>query len=208
MKLNNSFRRTLLDQFLNRHDYLGHVLDVGGKKKNKRGIFRPLEKKILSWTYLNIDPNTEPDLLASAHKIPKPDHTFDVVFLIEVLEHLEEPEQTLLEIYRVLKTQGHLILSMPFLYAIHGDPDDFQRFTRSKLIKELKSSGFSQVSIETMGGPIVVIADLIMNQCQYLGFLGKLVKKTFLILSPMIFWLDDKIKNPAITSGWQVKAVK
>jgi len=42
-----------------------------------------------------------------------PDHTFDLVTSIEVIEHLIEPEQYLAEIRRVLKNGGILVLSTP-----------------------------------------------------------------------------------------------
>jgi SAM-dependent methyltransferase len=39
--------------------------------------------------------------------------TFDLVFLLEVLEHLDYPDRALLEIARVLKPGGHLIAGVP-----------------------------------------------------------------------------------------------
>jgi methionine biosynthesis protein MetW len=44
---------------------------------------------------------------------PFPDETFEVALCIEVLEHLFDPAFTLGEIRRVLKQDGHLILSVP-----------------------------------------------------------------------------------------------
>lgn len=41
------------------------------------------------------------------------DNTFDVVFLLEVLEHLDYPEQALKEIKRILKPGGYLVLGVP-----------------------------------------------------------------------------------------------
>ncbi|MEM8530593.1 MAG: class I SAM-dependent methyltransferase [Chloroflexota bacterium] len=42
-----------------------------------------------------------------------PSESFDVVTLWEVIEHLPDPRQTLIEIHRVLKPGGRLILSTP-----------------------------------------------------------------------------------------------
>lgn len=42
-----------------------------------------------------------------------PDRTFDVVTSIEVIEHLQKPEQYVSEIRRVLKDEGVLVLSTP-----------------------------------------------------------------------------------------------
>ena len=46
-------------------------------------------------------------------EIPFPDNYFDVVFSIETLEHLKEPEKCIKEIKRVLKNNGQFILTMP-----------------------------------------------------------------------------------------------
>lgn len=42
-----------------------------------------------------------------------PDNTFDLVTIFDVLEHLQEPNITIKNIYRVLKQNGILILSTP-----------------------------------------------------------------------------------------------
>ena len=45
-----------------------------------------------------------------AHKLPFKKSYFDFVVAIETLEHLHDPDQALLEIYRVLKKNGYLII--------------------------------------------------------------------------------------------------
>lgn len=49
----------------------------------------------------------------SVYDLKHKDNTFDVVFLLEVLEHLDFPDQALKEIQRVLKPGGYLILGVP-----------------------------------------------------------------------------------------------
>lgn len=49
----------------------------------------------------------------SAYELTHPDESFDVVFLLEVLEHLDYPEKALEEISRILKPSGYLILGVP-----------------------------------------------------------------------------------------------
>ena len=51
------------------------------------------------------------------HGLPFNDKVFDVVFMLEVLEHVENPSLCLREIRRVLKPQGRLILSVPNPYC-------------------------------------------------------------------------------------------
>lgn len=49
----------------------------------------------------------------SAYDLRRPDESVDVVFLLEVLEHLDYPDKALKEIKRVLKPGGKLILGVP-----------------------------------------------------------------------------------------------
>lgn len=49
----------------------------------------------------------------SVYELAHKDKTFDIVFLLEVLEHLDYPDKALQEIRRVLKDDGILILGVP-----------------------------------------------------------------------------------------------
>lgn len=49
----------------------------------------------------------------SAYELKAKDNSLDIVFLLEVLEHLDYPEAALTEIRRVLRPGGYLILGVP-----------------------------------------------------------------------------------------------
>jgi len=55
--------------------------------------------------------------------------TFDVIVCTEVLEHTLNPFAAVLEMYRLLKWKGFLLLSTPFDFRIHGPLPDCWRFT-------------------------------------------------------------------------------
>ena len=61
------------------------------------------------------------------------DGTFDAVYMMEVLEHVKDPQAALSEVRRVLKDGGRFVLSTPFVFGIHEEPWDFRRFTRHGL---------------------------------------------------------------------------
>jgi SAM-dependent methyltransferase len=211
-----TFRRYYLDKYLSKESFSGRVLDIGGKKNNKRGLFTPPLSNIKSWEYLNIDKDTTPDYCCNVENIPVKDGTFDTVVMCEVLEHLETPSIALNECNRVLKDNGSLILSMPFLYAIHADPNDYQRWTGSKIRMELKKKGFEKIEIQTMGGLFAVIYDLmhvaLNNESNSFGSLkNKLMRRVFMPILSKAFLYLDKIyiyKSTSMTTGYYINARK
>lgn len=204
----------LLDKYLSKNINLmtGDVIDIGGKKGNKRGDFRPPLPQVKSWQYVNLDKSTNPDFCCSAERIPIPDDAFDTALLCEVIEHLEKPEKVLREAFRILKSRGVLIISAPFLFPVHADPYDFQRWTDTKIRFELESLGFSDVKINLMGGTGAVIYDLLLitfmnvqnRYCKSLGLLGlKLTRPVFTVLDKAL-----KSTERIITTGYFVIAKK
>lgn len=63
------------------------------------------------------------------------DKSYDVVVAFQVLEHHEKPEVFFSEVKRILKKRGHLIISFPFIWELHEEPNDFQRLTHYKIQK-------------------------------------------------------------------------
>jgi SAM-dependent methyltransferase len=211
-----TFRRYHMDEALQRAKFYGKVLDVGGKKDNKRGIFRPPLDKVESWEYLNIDKSTNPDYNCSADNIPVDDETFDIVMLAEVIEHIENPVEVLNECVRVLKKDGNLIITMPFLNAIHADPYDFQRWTDFKFNLELEKLNLTNITIQPMGGVFAVIYDLILVSLNGASknksaFKNRFIRKFLMpILAKGFLFLDLKYeyKSKYITTGYYIVSKK
>ncbi len=61
--------------------------------------------------------------IARAEALPFKDKFFDIVFLNEILEHVEDDKKTILEAYRVLKPKGKMIIFAPnrlYPFETHG----------------------------------------------------------------------------------------
>jgi SAM-dependent methyltransferase len=58
-----------------------------------------------------------------------PNNKFDYVLMTEVLEHTLHPFNAVDELYRILKPNGILFLSVPCNFRIHGPLPDSWRFT-------------------------------------------------------------------------------
>jgi len=208
-----TFRRQMLDNFLDAHKDImqGDVIDIGGKKEKKRGNFTPPLSQVRSWHYVNIDKSTNPDFWCNAENIPVKDESYDTAILCEVLEHLEDPEKVLREAFRILKKGGNLIMSTPFLFPIHADPYDFQRWTDTKIRVMLESIGFSDIEITPMGGLGAVIHDLLLvsfNKAKnkYLKSLGFIC---ILLLRPLLSTFEKTSKSKdMVSTGYFVLAKK
>lgn len=211
-----TFRRYYLDEVLLKINFCGKVLDVGGKKDNKRGKFRPPLEKVESWKYLNIDESTNPDYCCSADNVPVEDNSFDIVLLSEVLEHLENPIDVLLECNRILKSGGKFIATMPFMYALHADPYDFQRWTDVKIRMELENIGFKDVYIKPMGSLFAVIYDLVYVSLNKASKNSQSTRNRFIrrfilpIIAKLFLFLDRKYiyKSKIITTGYCIETTK
>lgn len=159
-----SLRRYYIDSFHARHTAAirpgARVLDVGGHRARMRGQFRSLDLDA-SLTVVNITPTAHPDVLADAHRLPFADAGWDAVVCSEILEHVHDPRRVLAEVARVLRPGGRLYACSPFLYQLHGDPDDYARFTPSWWRRALVEEGFEVVLIEEQGRFWSVVADLV-----------------------------------------------
>ncbi len=209
----NTCRRELLDRFLIEQQHLmkGAVLDIGGKKENKRGAFRPPVSKVESWRYANIDESTRPDYLCSAESLPLDNDSIDTFLMCEVIEHLEHPEKVLSEAYRVLRPGGYGLLTMPFLYPVHADPFDFQRWTDTKLRTVLTNIGFEAVQLSPMGGTLAVVFDLVFVRLNELQKKSRLLARIGLgMIKLMRHVLRGFVfsAHPKITTGFEIVVTK
>ncbi|MDC0297308.1 class I SAM-dependent methyltransferase, partial [Crocinitomicaceae bacterium] len=93
-----------------------------------------------------------PDVYWDGVKMPFEDSTFDSCMATEVLEHCPNPEIVLKEVSRVLKPEGTLFFTVPFIWNLHEAPHDEYRYTPFALKRHLLNSGFKDVQIKSSGG--------------------------------------------------------
>lgn len=136
----------------------GRVLDFGG------GSMTNYSDQIVSWGdpdqgYIyesaNIDSKTKPTYtLDPGETIPVESDRYDVVLSLNTFEHVYDLQSVFTEIHRVLMPAGRLVFVVPFIFRVHGHPDDYMRGTASFWEKFLNSRGFEMVEIEAMSwGP-------------------------------------------------------
>ena len=181
--------------------FTGEVLDVGcGRMPYKSLILS--ESRAMRYIGLDLpDDNYEPpDLLWDGHTIPLPDASVDSALLTEVLEHCPDAEAVLQEVRRVLRPNGFLFLTVPFVWPIHCVPYDEFRYTPFSLRRILESVGFANPSIEATGGRHAVLAVILGLWVRRRALTSRVHVVTKAILSFLlwpIIWLLMKIdKRP------------
>ena len=176
-----TFSRIYVDNFLKENiNYLeGNILDIGGKKFNKRGLIKFSKNIEDSIVYLNVDASTKPDFLADAENLPFENESFDTFMLIEIIEHLKNPDRVLNEAFRILKPNGIGLITCPFLLKVHADPYDFQRFTIKKLEQILEEIGFKVIKVSVKGNLFSTIHDLIYGYLSRESYKGSYISKLF-----------------------------
>jgi ubiquinone/menaquinone biosynthesis C-methylase UbiE len=88
--------------------------------------------------------------------IPFPNEYFDNMMCTEVLEHVEEYQILVDEVYRVLKPRGSALFTIPWSARYHYIPYDYFRYTPSSLQKIF--SKFTEVKIIPRGTDVTAIS--------------------------------------------------
>lgn len=70
-------------------------------------------------------------VVCDASDLPFEDGQFDLVICIAVLEHVLEPQRCVDEVHRVLRDDGLVYATTPFMQQVHMGEYDFTRYTRS-----------------------------------------------------------------------------
>lgn len=200
----------------------GRVLDIGCADRWIEAVLPP------GCTYTGLDYpatgrdlyNASPTVYANAARLPFIDASFDTVAMLEVLEHLEHPQQALSEASRVLRPGGRLLLTMPFLYPMHDEPHDYQRYTTHGLNREMEAAGLHVESLNPTLGAIEsagLLACLALGGTAYTAVKrrspGLLVLPLIALAIPLIniaAWLTARLVPdwPALVSGHRLAAIK
>ena len=110
---------------------------------------------------------------ATLETLKLPNDSIDAIGAFDVIEHLENPEIFLTEVYRVMKPGGIFICSVPAYQWLYSDFDEsighFRRYSGKSLIGELNSSGLESLKIRFLFGFLVIPAFLLRRVPYLLG---------------------------------------
>lgn len=185
----------------------GRVLDIGaGEMDRYKDLFKYKEK-----INMDISKGKNVDVVGSADNIPFSDDSFDSVLCTQVFEHLKYPNKAASEIFRVLKKDGVVLITVPQTNELHEEPNDFFRYTKYGIRSIFEDAGFKTVIFNQRGGYYSNIAQIKTRRLMdILGlykkpFLGRIFGKVLSLYGRFMIWLDSIDKgelNRKHTIGW------
>jgi len=185
----------------------GKILDIGAGEYSRYKDFFDFDEYIK----MDVSEGDNVDVIGNVESIPFEDSTFDAVICTQVFEHLKHPQISAKEVFRVLKSGGYLLVTIPQMNELHEEPNDFFRYTNYGLKVVFEDVGFCSIEYLQRGGFFSVIAQI---RIRYLidkfdlykkPILGRLVGKFLYFYGKFMLWLDfiDKSKaNRKHAIGW------
>ncbi len=159
-----------------------------------------------AWGTQNGVTNIEFLELSAEEKLPFPDHSFDKILFLDVLEHLYNREQIMRECRRVLKPGGKMIVTIPNTETTwkkfqrsagmnsFSDPDHKIEYSEQEIRAVHKEAGFTIVEVH----PIVY--DFPLNGL--IDFTGGI---NLWLYRHLAAWRRDAVKqHPEETIGFMV----
>jgi len=120
--------RNYVREMISKFKFEEPILDCGaGWEPN---LYQPLfpNMKYIKQDFQDYDPPCIDLVCDICNMSPIEDNSIGLLLLLESLEHIEQPQKALDEIYRVLKPNGLLIMTTVLGMGIHRCPKDYWRF--------------------------------------------------------------------------------
>lgn len=169
----------------------GHSLDVGAGTAKYKEI---IEKNVSSYKTSDVYDGPGVDYVEDIKNLSFNDNSFDTVFCFQVLEHVDDAEMAVSEIYRVLKNEGGIcIATAPFLIPGHCDPGDFRRFSREGFRYLFEKNNFKVLECSSYGGFFTVIGEfmkfLFLNPYKKKKH-GRIKSRVFFSIVKLFYFFD------------------
>ena len=187
----------------------GFILDTLANDGKPQYVAAELDKDLLKLAKDNMKNKHRVDLVcASVFHLPFRDNSFDVVMLLEVIEHLRNIEQLPRFISRIIKNEGMLIISTPYkekiqyvrarkciycnkLTPLYGHLHSFDE----RKIQKLFNPYFTALRLEYIINPLAIMGPLLRLPFKITYFLNKIANKVF---GKRGYWLIAKFKKPRV----------
>lgn len=157
------------------HHISKKTLDVGCGRKPYQHLFHTTSYIGLEYDTPQNRQSKNADFFYDGKNFPFLDAEFDSIICNEVLEHVFNPDEFLSEIIRVLKPQGKMLMTVPFVWDEHEQPYDYARYSSFGLKHLLEKNGFEILEQKKSGNDLSVVFQLI-NGYIYKKIVGKSIR--------------------------------
>ncbi len=178
-----------------------NILDVGGGKRFTKWLSE-YEHLFGDCNYktFDFDNTTGADIVGDIHNIPIKSETVDAIICSSVLEHVENPQFAVREMFRILRKGGKIFVYVPSIYPYHakrGHYCDYWRFFDDTL--DLLFKDFEKTEKIKTGGYFKALSFFIPFQ-----------HKIRFILDPFSLFFDKILKTEkrTTTPGYYLFAIK
>lgn len=201
-------KRKLIERISEKY-FRGDFLDLGCGVMPYKNIIQDKVEKYIGMDIENAtyQKNTSPDVFWDGKTIPSNTCSYDNAMLVEVLEHVPEPDRVLKELHRVLKPKGYLLITIPFLWPLHDVPYDEYRYTPFSLKRKCIEAGFEIVEIESFGGwnsSLATILSLYVKRYLRKKALNRLMSKLLLPLIKYLYRKDENLDKSSFTESQMI----
>jgi len=146
---NKEFLKRIIDKFPN--NFRDPILEIGSFRVEGQEDFANLRELFPGKKFVGVDmrEGLGVDRVENVHSLRIPSNSVGSVICIDTLEHVENIEKAMSEMYRVLRPGGIIVIVSVMNFPIHDYPSDYWRFTPECFKKLLKR--FDNVIVEFDG---------------------------------------------------------
>ena len=205
---NNSILRILQKNEFRKYKLSGKCLEFGANHKIQRNfLYKDSEKYQIF--YSNIDNKNKSFIKINLIKKLVHKKKYKNIIIFNVLEHLSEVNIALKNLNLLLDSKGKILGSTPFLYRVHGAPNDYNRFTKSYLQKILKEKKFINIKINEIGlGPFLASFSLLRGFLKYLPIIYQILLSLVIIIDKILFYTMKTDPKKIYPIGYVFSAIK
>uniref|UniRef100_UPI004047A3E2 class I SAM-dependent methyltransferase n=1 Tax=Algoriphagus sp. TaxID=1872435 RepID=UPI004047A3E2 len=161
------------------------ILDIGAGEIPFKEFYKNLDVKTCD--IQNNKTNTIDFIIKPGEPLPFSDGQFEIIFIFDVLEHIQDDLKFLQECNRILASGGIIVANIPFMYRYHEIPYDFRRYTPAGLMEVFAKTNFELVSLKKIGS-IMFVAKTFLTEHQivYNSFFKKIILKLVMLLLSLL----------------------
>ena len=173
----------------------GDCLEVGNFDLDKKSFFNDFSLKSTNIFFCDLKKIKKKNyFFLNLEKKNIINKKFENIIIFNVLEHVFDVDNAFSELYKLLKPNGKLFISTPFLYRYHKAPKDYYRFTSDfyeKITKKKKFKIIYKKSLST--GPFFCSYSIIHNILSFLFPINILYAIIMILIDKVLSFFSKKL---------------